>query len=488
MKPFYKIFALILILLPGVSLGQETQGGQSFTLEQCVQYALDNSINVKNAAIDEKIADGRVKETRGIGLPQIDGKVQLLHNEQLQRFFNSFEVANGFTGGTLPEFPGVDDSDIVALGSPFQLKNSGDASLAISQILFNGSYLVGLKAASAYRELSEKTTTQTKEQTIQQVTKAYYGVLINKDRMQLFDNNINRIDSLLITTRALNQNGFVESIDVDRIQVALNNLQVERDKFQNLQELSVLLLKFQMNYPMEQPMDVAGDISTLNIDENLLNTYSANWDYKQRSDYQLMETNRKLQALNLRNTYAGSLPSLVAFANLGYSTQSPTISGLFKTNTPIEDMEGGGGSIGPDKWYPYSMMGVTLSVPIFSGLQRTYKVQQAKLALLKVENGFQTLNSAIAMEVKQSAISYQNAIKSLKSQEANRKLASNIARVTKIKYEQGVGSNIEVIDAESSLKEAQINYYNSLYDALVAKVDLDKAYGKLVPPTTTENK
>lgn len=483
MRKLYLTLSVIM-LLPALALAQENESAQRFTLEQCIQYALENSINVKNVDIDQKIANARVKETRGIGLPQIDGKVQLLHNKQLQRFFNTFGVAQAFSGGALDDVTGVDANDIVGLSSPFQLKNSGDASLSISQILFNGSYLVGLKAANAYRELAEKTADQTKEQTVQQVIKAYYGVLINKDRMQLFDSNIARVDSLLRTTKALNENGFAESIDVDRIQVTLNNLMAERDKFYNLQELSVLLLKFQMNYPMEQELVVAGDIASLQIDENLLNSYALNWDYKQRTDYQVLESNRRLQSLNVKNKYATSLPSLVAFGNLGYSTQSPDIGGLFKTETNLPD----NGMVGPDKWYPYSMFGVTLSVPLFSGLQRTYQVQQAKLSLLQVENGFTSLRQAIDLEIKQSAINYLNAIKTLKSQEENQKLAANIARVTKIKYEQGVGSNIEVIDAESSLKEAQINYYNALYDALVAKVDLDKAYGKLNVEPSQENK
>jgi outer membrane protein TolC len=174
----------------------------------------------------------------------------------------------------------------------------------------------------------------------------------------------------------------------------------------------------------------------------------------------------------------------VAFANLGYSTQSPDIGGLFKTTTNIKD----DGALGPDKWYPFTTYGITLNVPIFSGLQRSYRLQQAKLNLLKVENNFSSLKSAIDLEVKQAAISYLNAIKSLESQKANQALAANIARITKIKYEEGVGSNLEVTEAEAALKEAQVNYYNALYDALLAKVDLDKAYGKLLPENTTESK
>lgn len=484
MRRFYQILTIVL-LVPIAAGAQENQGAESLTLEECIQYALDNSINVKNAALDEDIADARVKETRGIGLPQIDASVGLLHNQKLPRFFAQYNPDAGESFFDLSGIPGIQPGDVVAFPNFFQLRSSGNAAVNINQILFNGSYLVGLKAANAYRELSIKSTKQTKEQTIQQVTKAYYSVLINKDRMNLFDNNIARVDSLLRTTQALHKNGFAEGIDVDRIQVTLNNLRAERDKFYNFQELAVYLLKFQMNYPMDRPLDVEGDIASLEVDEDILQNYELDWDYSRRSDYQLLEANRNLQALDVRNKFSAALPSLSAFANLGYSTQSPNIGGLFKTNSSgVPDVE----EVGPDKWYSFSTFGVNLSIPIFSGLQRSYRLQQAKINLRKIENNFTSLKAAIDMEVRQAAISYLNAIKTLESQRANTRLAENIARITKIKYEQGVGSNLEVIEAEASLKEAQVNYYNALYDALIAKVDLDKAYGKLLPENSTETK
>jgi len=483
-----RFLLLIALAVPAVLHGQQSGSATStMTLDECIQYALENSINIKNAAIDEQIADARVKETRGIGLPQIDASVGLLHNQKLPRFFAEYVQPQPGEESffDLSGVPGIEYGDVVAMQNFFQLKSSGNATVSINQILFNGSYLVGLKAANAYRELSIRSTRQSKEQIVQQVTKAYYAVLINKDRMTLFDNNIARVDSLLRTTRALHQNGFAEGIDVDRIQVTLNNLRAERDKFYNLQELAVHLLKFQMNYPLDENVEVQGDIASLQVDESVLRSYELTWDYTQRSDYALLEANRNLQALDVRNKFSSALPSLSAFANLGYSTQSPTISGLFKTNTDgVPDL----GVIGPDKWYSFSSFGLNLNIPIFSGLQRSYKLQQAKLNLMKIENNFTSLKSAIDLEVKQAAISYLNAIKSLESQRANSVLAANVARVTKIKYEEGVGSNLEVIDAEAALKESQTNYYNALYDALVAKVDLDKAYGKLLPPDNEEKK
>ena len=336
--------------------------------------------------------------------------------------------------------------------------------------------MVGLQATSVYKDLAIKQGIQTKEQIIQQVMKAYYGVLINKERISLFANNIARVDSLLRNTKALNQNGFAESIDVDRIQVTLNNLLAERNKFLNLNELGLEILKFQMNYPMEQSLEVIGNINEVQVDTNL-DHYKENWDYKIRPDFQVLETNRRLQELNVKNQVAAFMPSLNAFANLGYATQSPTVGGLFKTNTQIEDF----GTLGPDKWYSYSQVGVSLHVPIFSGMQRHYKLQQEKLNLLKVENGFRSLKNGIDLEIKQSSLIFENAITTLQTQRENMNLAANVARITKIKYEQGVGSNIEVIDAENSLRQSQTNFYGAMFDAMVAKVDLDKAYGKLIP-------
>lgn len=471
MKQFYKLSMLMLALL----LVGQANAQQTFTLDQCIDYALKNSVSVQNSSLDEQIATAKVKETIGLGLPQISATASIVHNPKLSRFFTTYTGTGGFVGD-LSGVPGIQVGDVIAARNFFQLQSSGGASVTANQLLFNGSYLVGLQASSVYKDLAVKTGNQTKEQIIQQVMKAYYGVLINKERINLFANNIARVDSLLRNTKALNQSGFAEAIDVDRIQVTLNNLSAERNKFLNLNELGIELLKFQMNYPMEQTLEVIGNINEVQVDTNLEH-YKEGWDYKIRPDYQVLETNRKLQALNVKNQYAAFMPTLNAFATFGYSTQSPQVGGLFKTNSKIAD----NGSLGPDKWYDYSQIGISLNVPIFSGMQRQYRLQQEKIALQKVDNGFKSLKNGIDLEIKQASLIFENAISTLETQRANMDLASRVAQVTKIKYEQGVGSNIEVIDAENSLRQAQTNYYSAMFDAMVAKIDLDKAYGKLLP-------
>jgi outer membrane protein TolC len=461
----------------------QTNDSVLFSLDDCIKYAMENTVDVKNSRVDEQIAEAKVKETIGIGLPQIDANVNLTHNEKLPRFFATYQTAQGFAEGDLNL--GLDPDDVVASQNFFQLQSSGNATLTINQLLFNTSYLVGLKASSTFKDLAYKTTEQTQIETIEKVTKAYYAVLISNERIALFDNNIARVDSLLRTTRAMNENGFAEMIDVDRIQVQLNNLKAERLKFINTQTLSYGLLKFQMNYPIEQPLQVEGTLADLKVNENLFNEYKEGWDYKNRIEYKILDTQKRLQELDIKNRYAASYPSLSAFADLGYSTQSTNVSGLFTTNTNLAGNE----FIGPDKWYSFSSFGVKLNVPLFSGLQRTYQIQQSKLELLKLQNSYSSLKQSIDLSIQQNTVVYQNSLETLNSQRENMELADRVARITKIKYEQGVGSNIEVTEAETSLREAQVNYYNALYDAIVAKIDLDKAYAKIDPTkyVTPEN-
>jgi outer membrane protein len=478
---------LLITLIAVVPLWANAQSNSqgSFTLDQCIKYALENTVSVKNARIDAQIAEAKVKETTGLGLPQVDGSVSLQHNPKLPRFYQKYD-AEQQSFFDLSGIPGIQSGDVVAFPNVFQLPSNGNAGLTVNQLLFSSSYLVGLKAAATYKNLAYKAETQTQIEVVENVTKAYYAVLVNTERITLFESNIARVDSLLRNTTALNQNGFAEEIDVDRIRVTLNNLKSERLQFLNVQSLSLNLLKFQMNYPIDKDLAVEGDLSELKVNEQLFNEYKQDWDYSNRIEYQLLATEMKLRELDVKNRYAASIPNLTGFYNYGYSTQSPNIGGLFKTESAVPSTS----QFGPDKWYSYSSFGITLNIPLFSGLQRNYQVQQSKLELLKTQNSFSSLKQSIDLSIDQNTTLFKNALETLKSQDENMELADKVARVTKIKYEQGVGSNIEVIDAESSLREAQVNYYNALYDAILAKIDLDKAFAKIDPSkylTTTSN-
>lgn len=466
---------LILMIVPLGAYAQTASPG-TMTLDQCITYALENTTEVRNARVDAQISESKVKETTGLGFPQVDANVSLQHNPKLPRFYSKYDAEQPSIID-LSQIPGIQSGDVVAFPNVFQLPSSGNAGLTVNQLLFSSSYLIGLKAAGTYKELAYKTEEETQITVMEKVTKAYYSVLVNNERIKLTESNIARVDSLLRSTSAMYKSGFSEEIDVDRIQVELNNLLSERLKTQNLQNLSLALLKFQMNYPMEQPLQIAGDLSEIKVNEEIFKEYEQGWDYKNRIEYKKLDTQKRLQELNIKNKYASSLPTLDGFFNYGYSTQSPDIAGLFKTEAAVASTD----QYGPDKWYSYSSFGVSLKIPLFSGLQRNYQVQQAKFELLKIQNQFASLKLNIDLSIQQSALTYENSIETLRSQNLNMELAEKVARVSRIKYEQGVGSNIEVVTAESSLRTSQVNYYNALYDALIAKVDLDKSFSKIDP-------
>lgn len=465
---------LLLMMMSTWLLAQESAGGQ-MTLQQCIDYALSNNVNAKNAALDREIANARVKETVGIGLPQISGTVTAQQSPTQQRFFTQYTAGGQsfFIDDATAAQLGMEDGDVAALENIFALKGNGDANLSINQLVFNGSYFVGLQAAKTYKDLAVKQASQTKEQVILGVTKAFYNVLITQERLELVESNLKRLDTLFRNTTAMQENGFAEKIDVDRLKVQLNNLRVGKQDLESLNDISMKLLKFQMSYPFEQTLIIDGS-----LEEAALSNAQApldSFNYAKRPDYQVMQVNYELQKLNIKNKYAEAIPSLSAFASLGYNTQSPGFGGIFSTEATFE----GNDQIGPDKWYGYSTIGLRLSWNLFTGLQRNFQIQQEKLTLEKLENGFESLEQSIDMEIYQSQQNLKNAISKLEVQRESMDLATSIFDITQIKYQEGVGSNLEVVEADNSLKEAQTNYYSALYDAIIAQLELKKALGTL---------
>ncbi len=443
------------LLQTGFAQAPKDTGKFSFSLKQCIDYALQNQEAMKNAVLDEAIAGAKVKEIRGIGFPQINGSIGLTNNDPLRRMFiEGTGTPSFFTGGTI-----IPAGEVFAVPNFFQLKAGGDAGITVNQILFSSSYLVGLQAAKTYKELSAKATEQTRIQVIEAVTKAYYMVLVNQERIKLFDKNISRLDSLLAQTRLMNKNGFVEQIDVDRIEVADNNLKTEREKFNGLLELSLLLLKFQMSLPLQADLSLTEKIGDFKVD----GAVQQKSDYTNRVEYGLLKSQRRLQELDLKNYKLGNLPTIVAFANVGEFSQSPEFNYFTKQNL----------------WYGYGMYGLSMNIPLFDGTQNIYRIKQAKLKLQKIDNDLTGFEEAVNLQMRSAGISLKNNLTALDAQKKNIALAEQVAKATKSKYKQGVGTSLEVTSAETSLLEAQTNYFNALYDALVSKVDYDKANGNI---------
>ncbi len=445
-----KLLVLAAFLVAATGLQQSSaqgSGGQKMGLQEAIKYGIEHRATVQNARIDTEIAKAKVGEIRAIGLPQINGAVDAARGQQ--PFF--------LPGAFIPDGPA---DELIGLQSP--LSYSGSAGLTFSQLLFDGSYLIGLKASRTYTELSRKQLHQTEIEVADAVTRAYYTVLVTDSRMALVDQNISRLDTVLRQTRAMFNEGFAESIDADRIEVSLNNLKAEREKIIRLQQLSYQLLKYQMGMPQTEQLSLTGNLRDIEIDARQSAT---NTDYSKRIEYSILETQKELSTLDLKNNRAGYYPKLFLSGRYGAMTQTTAFADLTKDIS--------------NRYFQYHNIGVSLQMPIFDGLQRNYLVQQAKLNLKKVDNGFNELKQAIDLQNQQAATNVQNSLEQLEISKRNMTLAREVARVTGIKFREGVGSNIEVVTAETALKEAETNYFNALYDLVISQVDLQKAQGTL---------
>jgi outer membrane protein TolC len=430
-------------------LGSLVANAQSFSLKQAVDYAITHQVQVKNSQIDLQNASAKISEIKAMGLPQVNGSLALTNNIVLQRVFIPARIFN----------PAAPEGELIA--AKFGVENSGFANVTLSQLVFDGTYLLGLKASSVYKDLAVKSLTQSKQQVAENVTKAYYGILVNEKRLGLLSLNVARLDTLLKETRALNKQGFVEKIDVQRLDVQANNLRTELENVFRLQELSISLLKFQMSYPMDEPIRLSETLDQVELSTFNLNL-KGEFSYANRIEYSILQTQENLAELDVKSIKAGYLPRLLLNANYGYNAGANAFGDLMTK-----------------QWFDNSAITVALQIPIFDGYSKKYKAIQSQNNLQKVRQSFDLLKSSIDMQRSQAKITLKNALESMKEQKANLDLANEISRVTRVKYQNGVGSNLEVLNAESSIKESQANYFTALYNALIAKVEVEKANGTL---------
>lgn len=428
----------------------------SFNLEEAISYAFENNDSIKNAILQQQISKARVGEIRAAGLPQVNANASLSKN---------YIVPTSLLPAVIipEEFrdPGIGPDDFAPV--QFSPPYVGNASVELRQLIFDGAYFVGLKAANTYQELATKAAIKSKIDVAEAVTKAYYAALIAQDRIILAEENFRRLDTLLRETKVMYENGFSEKIDVSRIKVQYNNASVDRKKAERAIQISFYLLKFQMGMPVDQLIYIEDNLAqvALDFDETILD----NFKYSDRIEYSQLQTNKTLVELDVKYTKVQYLPKMDVFINLGANVGTSSSENIFDFS---------------NSWFGNGAFGATLSVPVFDGLRKSYLIQQNKLAVRKLDNTFSTLKNSIDLAIFQSKINLKNNLETLESYSENRQLAQEVTEVAKIKYQEGLGSNIEVVDAEIAYQEAETNYFDALFDAIVAKVELEKALGILL--------
>lgn len=456
-----KNLLLILLLISGLS---QLRSQDQFSLEEAVSYGLTHHNEMKMNDIDYLAAEQTIKEFKSTALLKVNGGLDYAYylatpSQPVDDFISPAIFGVLFQEGIIPERD---------LGAPetfefsFVQPNVLTANIGASIQLFDGGYLYGLKAAKTFRELVKKERKQSEQTITANVTKAYMAILIVEKNKEVISQNIKVLEKSLSDIRAVYESGFAESLDVDRMQLSLETLQTQVGNLDQLVQLSYNLLKFQMNYPLDAPIKVIDNLEDM-VDQITVDEINLDMpvDVSRRAEFDVIDLGQQLNELDYKRIKAGYLPTANAFINIQESLQR---------NNLFNNDEAG--------WLPTAVVGVSIKAPIYDGGMKSAQMENVRLRIQKTDLQKQDLSRVIQLQARNAQLSIINARNMVFNTNKNLELAQKIFDKSRIKFKEGVGSSIEVTQAEADLYQAQGNYINALYDLLSAKTDYNLALAK----------
>lgn len=435
------------IAVIGFQFSSIAQTVNQFSLQQTVDYGMKNAVQVKNALLDIAIQQQTNKDITSAALPQITSNTNLTDYLSIP--------TNPLPG----EFFGQPAGTFIPV--KFGTKYSVNSGVTLNQTLFDGQVFVGLQARKTSIDYKQKAAEVTQETIKANIHKVYYQLVVSKTQVQLLDANISRLEKLSHDTKVMYDNGFVEKLDIDKLDVQLTNLRTERQTVLNNVRNGYNGLKVLIGMPVRDSLALSDTLDENQIRENVLE--NTQYQYTDRKDYQLLTLANNLNKYNIKRYQLSQIPALSFIAN--YSKQAQRNE--FNFFSKKED------------WFTTSYIGFNLTIPIFKGFSTKAKIQQARLELQKTTNQLEGLKISIDSDVETAKNNFSNAIASMDYQRQNMQVAEKVYEQTKKKYEVGTGSATDINTAQTDLKTAQTNYISALYDAVIAKTDLLKATGKL---------
>lgn len=415
--------------------------------KQAVETARKNNIQVKKSLEDILLQHQVNREVTSSALPQINGSGNYTNNLKLPVSLLPAEFFGGSPGTFIP--------------IKFGVQHTATFGATLEQILFDGQVFVGLQAREASLDYYRKTSEITEESVAVNVYKVYYQLLIGRQQLDLFHDNIERFSKLFHDTKIMYDNGFAEQLDVDKVNVTLTNLRTDSINLHTQLTNGELGLKMLMGMPMKDSITLTDELTVDMIKEDVLDTA---FRYDERREYQLLQIGKKLNQYNVKRYKYTYLPTLSAFGNYYTNAQRNNFD-FFKS----------GGD-----WFQQGAVGLRISLPIFDGFRRDAQIKQARINVRKTDLDIENVKLQIDNDVASSYQKLKDAIKAIDAQKVNVETAEKVYEQTKKKFEQGLGSNTEINTAQTEMRTAQTNYFNSLYNATVARVDYRKAIGKIL--------
>jgi len=473
MRYLTKTILIALILVNFFQVNVEAQQQQQpqvyqITAKDAVDIAFKNLADLKNARLDYKAAEAKNKEFTGLALPQVTGSLQ--GNHYLTLPLIQFPDGSEIQIYDVLRQEGVKDGS----GAPitkkgeFNYRNFSfitpwnvNAGLSVNQLLFEPQVFVGLQARDELLVNSELQIKVTEENVKETVYKNYYAVLISQKQLGYLVESIKRLEKLVHDQNEMFKNGFVERLDIDKTTVNLNNTRTSEIQLRNAMNNGVAVLKMNLGLTQADSLFLKDTLSSDGIRQGILED---DFSYENRNEVKLLNSAIKLQGYDIRRHKLSYFPTVSAFYN-------------FQENGQRQGGDASGSQ--PWFWYNTNLVGINVSVPIFDGFQKKNRIRQSEFTLEKVQNTLDMTKKAIDMEKTVARNSLLNAIVAMDAQEKNMELAVKVYNSVKTKYEQGVGSSFESLQADTDLQEAQSNYFRALYDAVLAKIVYIKSLGKL---------
>lgn len=435
-----KIISIAVMLLVGqMTFAQESKITE-LTLQQCVQMAVDKNINVKTSRIDKEKSNYKKEESRAALLPKVNISAGFTDNLALPTTVLPGEFL-GKPGTTIP----------VQMGSQFNT----NATLSISQILYNQTALTALKLTNKSVELSNLSVEKASEEIAFEVAKLYALGQTTAEQSKLIGENIKRTERLRDITKIIVENGVGKQVDLDRVNVNLENLYTQQSNTQLAQEQQLNMIKFMLDVPLEQTI-VLTDTAAMPL---LANEPILQSDFSDHVNIRLLESQKELNVLNKKLINNGYLPTLSLSGQAAYQGLRNDFSTYFKSGEA-------------NKWYPMASVSVNLSIPVFDGFEKRAKARQATMDLKKTEATLESTKENFSMNYKNALNNYMNNKDIVRRQKLNLTLAEKVYKETALKYREGLAGMSSLLQDEMSLSSAQGGYLTALYNFKEAELKI----------------
>jgi outer membrane protein len=442
---------------------------KAYTVKEAVDYALQNNNAVKNARLDVQKAKWRNLEIYTTGLPKIDGNFDYTY------YFKppiSPALGKAFSGGLLgdvfgelartnPNIAAILQNGANAAPVSFVLPHNISTGVQVTQLLFDGRYVFGVKASKDLTKTARLSADMSDFEVKYSVMKAYYNATAAAEGNALLTENLALIDKLLSDTRKTFQEGLIEELDVNRLELAQATLNSQIALQNQMAEVALANLKFQMGLSLNEEIILKDKLDELKtaVQAELGVTQ---FDPKNRIEYNMLETGIKLKGFEWRAKQSPYFPSLYAFMNYGWNSQAQASKDVFKK----------------DSWFDQGLVGLTLKIPIFDSGEKMAQVQQTKLDQQKLKNDFENFKNASELQFRAAQSSFASAL----TDEANSRRANDLSKKifdrNTIKYKEGVANSFELQQSQQDLVTNQLKFIQSSLNILNTKADLDKALGK----------